>query len=78
MVAYDKPETVLQEAYNSAFVGLRNTRIFTVSNENKGKLLDYLNGNGVRSISMETGKGLRISVLTTGIQTDRPFNKEQI
>ena len=75
---FDKPEVVLQEAYNAAFCGLRNTRVFTIANETKYKLLDHLNKNGVRNISMDSENGMRISVLTTGIQTDRSFDKNQI
>ena len=75
---FDKPEVVLQEAYNAAFCGLRNTRVFNIANDMKYKLIDYLNKNSVRSISMDSENGMRISVLTTELQTDRSFDKNQI
>ena len=78
MITFDEPETVINEAYNATFCGLRNTRVFNIRNETKYKLLGYLNANGVRSISMDSENGMRISVLKTGIKTDRSFDKNQI
>ena len=32
----------------------------------------------IRSVSLETPKGLVLSCFTTGIKTDRPFDKDQV
>lgn len=74
----DTIETILMEAYTAAFCGLRNTRKFTVPNEKANEVLTTLAQLQIRSVSLETPKGLVLSCFTTGIKTDRPFDKDQV
>lgn len=74
----DTIETILAESYTAAFCGLRNTRKFTVSNDKANEVLTTLAQLQIRSVSLETPKGLVLSCFTTGIKTDRPFDKNQI
>lgn len=78
MTAFDEIDTILQEAYNAAFCGLRNTRKFLVNPDFADGFLELLQKLQIRSISMATDRGLSISLLTTGIKTDRPFDKNQV
>ena len=74
----DTLETILTESYNAAFCGLRNTRNFTVPNDKADEVLMTLAQLQIRSVSLETPKGLVLSCFTTGIKTDRPFDKNQV
>jgi hypothetical protein len=74
----DSLQTIAQETYNAAFCGLRNTRVFTVRNEDAENVIGALNQSGVRNVSYEGGKYTRLSCFTTGIKTDRPFGKDQV
>ena len=67
----DTLETILTESYNAAFCGLRNTRNFTVPNDKADEVLMTLAQLQIRSVSLETPKGLVLSCFTTGIKTDR-------
>jgi len=77
-VNMDTIETILMEAYMASFCGLRNTRKFTVPNEKANEVLTTLAQLQIRSVSLETPKGLVLSCFTTGIKTDRPFDKDQV
>ena len=74
----DTLETILTESYNAAFCGLRNTRKFIVPNDKANEVLITLAQLQIRSVSLETPKGLVLSCFTTGIKTDRPFDKNQV
>lgn len=74
----DTLETILTESYNAEFCGLRNTRRFTVPNDKANEVLLTLAQLQIRSVSLETPKGFVLSCFTTGINIDRPFDKNQI
>jgi hypothetical protein len=74
----DSLQTIAQETYNAAFCGLRNTRVFTVKNEDAENVIGTLNQAGVRNVSYQCEKNTRLSCFTTGIQTDKPFDKNQV
>jgi len=74
----DTLETILTESYNAAFCGLRNTRRFCVPLENAEEVLITLCQLQIRSVSIESANCLYLSCFTTGIKTDRPFDKNQV
>jgi len=74
----DSLQTIAQETYNAAFCGLRNTRVFTVKNEDAETIIGTLNKSGIRNVSYEGEKTTRLSCFATGIQTDKPFDKDQV
>ena len=74
----DNIETIITESYNAAFCGLRNTRRFTVPNDKADEVSMTLAQLQIRSVSLETPKGLILSCFTTGIKTDRPFDRNQV
>ena len=74
----DTLETIITESYTAAFCGLRNTRRFAVQNDKADEVLMTLAKLQVRSVSLETLNGLVLSCFTTGINTDRPLDKNQV
>ena len=73
-------EAILEEAYNCAFVGLRNTSFFTLPIEYFEATIQTLENLLIRSVNIvsEDKKTFRLCCFTTGIKTDKPFDKDQI
>ena len=73
-------EQVLLSAYNSAFVGLRNSEIFTFPIEYYEIMTATLESLNIRFVSVlsQDEKKFTFCCFTTGIQTDRPFDSKQI
>lgn len=73
-------EAILTSAYNCAFVGLRNTEYFTIPLCYFEAITGSLEMLLIRHVTLidEDQGAFRLCCFTTGIKTDKPFDKDQI
>ena len=73
-------EAILLSAYNCAFVGLRNTEYLTIPLCYFEVITGTLDGLAIRNVTLidEENETFRLCCFTTGIKTDKPFDKDQI
>lgn len=73
-------EAILLSAYNCAFVGLRNTEYFIIPLCYFEAITGALESMMIRHVTYvdEERESFRLCCFTTGIKTDKPFDKDQI
>lgn len=76
----NRMEAILLSAYNCAFVGLRNTEYFTIPLFYIEAITGALETLSIRHVYFvnEEKELFRLCCFTTGIKTDKPFDKDQI